>query len=73
MHIETLITRLPNDTIYVRMIIRIEVALYAIQGSGPNTPTDVNSVILDFRQLILGCGFNFKFKLLRNRPANDWV
>jgi len=43
------------------------VALYAIQGSGPN------SVILDFRQLILGCGFNFKFKLLRNRPANDWV
>jgi hypothetical protein len=67
MHIETLITRLPNDTIYVRMIIRIEVALYAIQGSGPN------SVILDFRQLILGCGFNFKFKLLRNRPANDWV
>ena len=32
MHIETLITRLPNDTIYVRMIIRIEVALYAIQG-----------------------------------------
>jgi hypothetical protein len=64
---ETLITRLPNDTIYVRMIIRIEVALYAIQGAGPN------SVILDFRQLILGCGFNFKFKLLRNRPANDWV
>ena len=43
MHIETLITRLPNDTIYVRMIIRIEVALYAIQGAGPN------SVILDFR------------------------
>jgi hypothetical protein len=67
MHFETLITRLPNDTIYVRMIIRIEVALYAIQGAGPN------SVILDFRQLILGCGFNFKFKLLRNRPANDWV
>ena len=67
MHVETLITRLPNDTIYVRMIIRIEVALYAIQGAGPN------SVILDFRQLILGCGFNFKFKLLRNRPANDWV
>ena len=68
MHIETLITRLPNDTIYVRMIIRIEVAIRdTVSDTGPN------SVILDFRQLILGCGFKFKFKLLRNRPANDWV